>query len=327
MLTKFFLLAILSQSFGQVYDNTFDCEDHISESNENGTLEYHKFVTTHVKFFLYTPPPGNETVELNSTNLHLVNMTQPTKIIIHGLQSYENQIWVDKMVQNYHTKGDYNIIAVDWSVISSDETFYLVSAVDDLGQYLGDFIMEVTQDNYQYLSDVHLIGSSLGAQIAGAAGNAISNKTNKKVDRITGLDPTQPENLQLLDENSAEFVDVIHTTLYYDEGSCGTVDFYVMAEEPHQPICYNDTCGDLLGDDYYAVTIIDEDRFYGVTCYNGSLAVQRLCNKANSAVMGEYVPRNVSGSYLVEDSATVNYSERRVLLSIFATFVLLRFIV
>ncbi|EEZ97385.1 Pancreatic triacylglycerol lipase-like Protein [Tribolium castaneum] len=327
MLTKLLLLAILCQSFAEVYENTFDCEDHFSESHENGTIEYHNFVTTNVKFYLYTPPPDNDTIELNSTNLHLVNLTQPTKIIIHGLQSYENQVWVDKMVQNYHTKGDYNIIAVDWSVISSDETFYVVSAVDDLGRYVGDFIMEVTQDNYQYLSDVHLIGSSLGAQIAGAAGSAISNKTNARVDRITGLDPTQPENLQLLDENTAEFVDVIHTTLYYGQESCGTVDFYVMAEDPQRPICYNDTCVELLGDDYYAVTIIDEDRFEGVTCYNTSLAVQRLCDKAKSAVMGEYVPRDVTGSFLVKDSAGVIYSGRRVLFSIISTLLLLRLIV
>lgn len=245
------------------------------------------------------------------------------------------------MVQNYHTKGDYNIIAVDWSVISSEETFYVVTAVDDLGQYVGDFIMEVTKDNYEYLSEVHLIGSSVGAQIAGAAGDAVAEKTNKKVDRITGLDPTKPENFEILDKDDAEFVDVIHTTVFYGEDNCGTVDFYVFADEPGKPICLNgkkkslirnflyiflETCGDLLAGDYYVTTIVDGNRFEGFSCHNGSLTVQKYCDKAKTVAMGEYVPRNVTGSFLVKAAASVIYSERFVL-SIVVTLVMLRLIV
>ena len=59
--------------------------------------------------------------------------------------------------------------------------------------------------------DVHIIGHSLGAHIAGYAGERVPGLA-----RITGLDPAEPlfqdmPEFVRLDPSDAHFVDVIHT--------------------------------------------------------------------------------------------------------------------
>ena len=216
------------------YESYEICDDSSDGSDENGTFVSQSRVATSVKFYLLTP--SNDTIELNSTNLGLVNTSQPTKFIIHGLGSYRDHVWIDKMAYVYHTNGNYNVIATDWSVVSTHDEDYVVSAVDSVGNEIGTFIVQFSQTNVEFLSDVHLIGSSVGAQVAGAAGKAVINK-GEKVGRITGLDPTEPKDLKILNEDDAEFVDVIHTTVDVGAVKIGTADFYIV-DGNGRPICY-----------------------------------------------------------------------------------------
>ena len=64
--------------------------------------------------------------------------------------------------------------------------------------------------------DFHIIGHSLGAHIAGYAGEKLKSWRKVKLGRITALDPAQPlfkgmPEFVRLDPGDAEFVDVIHT--------------------------------------------------------------------------------------------------------------------
>lgn len=82
---------------------------------------------------------------------------------------------------------------------------------------------------------IHLIGHSLGAQLAGLIGREIIERTNhmRKIHRITGLDPAGPgfffgSNLHALDESDATFVVNIHTDAPIFGAPCATghVDFW-----------------------------------------------------------------------------------------------------
>ncbi|GFT78306.1 lipase domain-containing protein, partial [Nephila pilipes] len=71
-----------------------------------------------------------------------------------------------------------------------------------------------------HLQELHLIGFSLGAHLAGFAGKAIKTKLKGLIGRITALDPAGPnyyyaDATQRLDATDASFVDVIHT-----DGAC-----------------------------------------------------------------------------------------------------------
>jgi len=66
------------------------------------------------------------------------------------------------------------------------------------------------------VDDFHIIGHSLGAHIAGYAGEKLIALNRGKLGRISALDPAQPlfQDMPMfvrLDPGDAEFVDVIHT--------------------------------------------------------------------------------------------------------------------
>lgn len=103
-----------------------------------------------------------------------------------------------------------------------------------------EFLESAAQVSYD---DVHVLGHSLGAHVAGYTGNYLSGKLG----RITGLDPAGPafetpylkDADERLDFTDANFVDVIHTCA----GSLGILkpighaDFYPNGGTFRQPGC------------------------------------------------------------------------------------------
>lgn len=100
-----------------------------------------------------------------------------------------------------------------------------------------------------FLKNIHtfneILGHSLGSHLSSYIGKSIYAITGKKVGRITALDPAGPgwENKQMneterLNSNDADFVDVIHTDIFYSGyvAPIGHVDFYPN-DGKHQPGC------------------------------------------------------------------------------------------
>ncbi|VVC40273.1 Triacylglycerol lipase family,Lipase/vitellogenin,Alpha/Beta hydrolase fold [Cinara cedri] len=85
--------------------------------------------------------------------------------------------------------------------------------------------------NNPHIKYQHVIGFSLGAQIAGTIAKILNEKKIDKLDRITGLDPAllRFENGgSILNADSATVVDIIHTNSGVSGQilPIGTVDFY-----------------------------------------------------------------------------------------------------
>ncbi len=81
-----------------------------------------------------------------------------------------------------------NVICVDWRRQASDRV-YLNSAYNtrSVGERVGEFILFLKDNDFiQSFKNVHIIGFSLGAQVAGYAGKFVRASRITKVGRITG---------------------------------------------------------------------------------------------------------------------------------------------
>ncbi|KAL5017075.1 hypothetical protein ScPMuIL_006664 [Solemya velum] len=168
---------------------------------------------------------------------------KPTKFIIHGYMSFGIAPWVLNMTTGFLRKEDSIVIVVDWRAGASKLYPQSVANTRLVAAIIAS-ALETLKTAYSVdMSAVHLVGHSLGAQIAGYVGSAVDG-----IGRITGLDAAGPmfvsDNVALrLDPTDATFVDLIHTDAspLMDMGfgykqPCGHIDFYPNGGE-HQIGC------------------------------------------------------------------------------------------
>jgi len=106
-------------------------------------------------------------------------------------------------------KNFSNSICVDWQSLASPNRTNLPAPLSGTSSYLfapavavtykvageriSEFIIFLKEQNYlKSYDDVHLIGHTLGAHVAGVAAYLIKQKTGEMIGRITGLNPLGP---------------------------------------------------------------------------------------------------------------------------------------
>lgn len=144
------------------------------------------------------------------------------------------------MTNLFLLNDDVNVIAIDWG--GGSVGLYSQSAANTrlVGLEVAALINYLIIYKNAKLQDFHIVGHSLGAHIAGYAGEKLisMNREAGKLGRITALDPAQPlfqntPEFVRLDPGDADFVDVIHTDAKSIlmggmgmESPCGHIDFY-----------------------------------------------------------------------------------------------------
>ncbi|XP_013766585.1 lipoprotein lipase [Pundamilia nyererei] len=202
--------------FGNFFDPVKGFFDHKAESN-----------ATVAKFSLRKPSHPDDDLcyiipgKPDSLATCTFNGTSKTFLIIHGWTlSGMFESWIPKLVSAlYEREQTANVIVVDW--LNSAQNHYVVAAqkTKAVGQEIAQFIDWIEETTNMPLENIHLIGYSLGAHVAGFAGSHATNK----VGRITGLDPAGPDfegehAHRRLSPDDAHFVDVLHT---FTRGSLG----------------------------------------------------------------------------------------------------------
>jgi len=145
--------------------------------------------------------------------------TRGTTVIIHGFMSeVKPGEWMYQMKDELLDNADFNVIIVDWTGGNGLPYTQATGNTRLVGAQLADLINTIAEKTDQLEADFHLVGHSLGAHVAGYAGERVIDQESMLplLGRISGLDPAAPyfEGMRpvvRLDEKDANFVDVIHT--------------------------------------------------------------------------------------------------------------------
>ncbi|OXA57764.1 lipase member H-A [Folsomia candida] len=245
-------------------------------------------------------------------------------ILVHGfgqnLSTTFPQLTKDAMLKS-SVQG--NIIVADWGRLdeesnqrSGDANGGVPLNADSIGRKVAGMVVFLI--NHGLLSDptrVHIIGFSLGAQIAGIAGQHIKHYTGKPIQRVTGLDPAGPLfqfrriKGKRLDHTDAYFVDVIHTNQarYGYIGNSGHVDFFPNGGGPDQPGCtsrsdiagYPGSCPHQRAWEYFTETILESKIW---ACKANSYKEYSLHRSSckDKVLFGLRVPPSTRGSYFFD---------------------------
>ncbi|OWF39326.1 pancreatic triacylglycerol lipase-like [Mizuhopecten yessoensis] len=262
-------------------------------------------VDTHLKLFTRSSPHSPRTsfaVDQFDSHINkfasLLDTTKDTKVIVHGYIGSGSMPWVVQITSELLLKGDFNVIVVDWQTGSQQEYNLAVGNSYLVGAEVAKVLTYLHDNRTLDYVRVHIIGHSLGGQIAGHIGYRI-----KGIGRISGLDPAEPDfrdkdTSRRLDQSDATFVDIIHTdgskfkllSGYGFLAPMGHVDFYPNGGQ-HQPGCDEKpiisaidsilhgsiggatrsvTCSHNRAVDLYIESINSACRFYGHTCSSAS---------------------------------------------------------
>lgn len=164
-----------------------------------------------------------------------------TVLYIHGYLEAPANESVAVVVDAYLKRNDHNILVLDWSELADGNyIFDVVPNAKQLARKMSEIVLDWIDEGLD-VNKFHVVGHSLGGQLAGIIGRYVHRKSTgeSKLVRITALDPACPLFYHRLSKNDAEFVDIIHTDefLYNVSKSTGTVDFWPNGGHTLQPGC------------------------------------------------------------------------------------------
>nr|CAD7573296.1 unnamed protein product [Timema californicum] len=219
----------------------------------------------------------------------------PDQIRYPYAEPYELQKHVFSSCQNLgymRTRGNYNVIVVDWAIPSRDG--YTTASYTSIlvGGTVAKFI-DYLASNGLRPSNVNIVGFSMGAHVAGTAGS-----------RITSLDPAGPvfdlfPAGDKLTSDDADFVQVIHTNVgrFGYVGDLGHVDFYPNGGSVQNGCAQQTTldsvldfCNHLRSKEYYVESLTSKRVFNATMCYSWIDYSKRRCYRNPTAAMGAYTP-------------------------------------
>ncbi|KAM8704978.1 hypothetical protein ACLKA7_009438 [Drosophila subpalustris] len=259
----------------------------------NGELMEGRISTNAVSFYLYTKSNPTSGKKLDATESSIrdshFNKDHPTRFVIHGWTQSHSDSMNTRITKAWLSKGDYNIIIVDWSRARSVDYASSVIAVPGAGRKVGEMIKYLNEKHGMSLDSLYVIGHSLGAHVSGYAGKTVGEG---RIHTIIGLDPALPlfsydKPNKRLSSSDAHYVESIQT----NGGKLGFLKpigkgaFYPNGGKK-QPGCGIDatgSCSHGRSVTYY-VEAVTEDNFGTIKCNDYEDAVAKKCGSTYSSV-------------------------------------------
>ncbi|ALC38226.1 CG34448, partial [Drosophila busckii] len=275
-----------------------------------------------ISFWLYNNATVEKPVQLDALHPEpsLFEPRQPLKILIHGFVGHRNATPNLELRPLLLQTQPVHVISVDYSSLVRLPC-YLPWAVQNnptVAKCVAQLINSLLVAHIYTAQQIHLIGFSLGAQVAGL----VANHVHAPLARITALDPAgngfhgnTPAGQ--LDRGDAHFIDVLHTDPFLFSMlpmAIGHADFYVNLELFGQPGCNPAqlSCNHFRAGAYYAESIVSARGFWAQPCGDWLQYLTQRCSQYSErdyVLMGYFVPENASGSYFVSTNAQSPYAK------------------
>lgn len=248
--------------------------------------------------------------------------SQSTVLYLHGYLEDPDVESVHVIVDAYLERKNVNLIVLDWGELADGN--YMFDAVVNIKQLAPVLAKELLThfNNGLDINKFHIVGHSLGGQMAGIIGREVYERSKKtmKIKRISGLDPAFPlfymgKLANHLNQSDAQFVDVIHTDawIYGAPVSTGTADFWPNSGKTLQPGCPKRNYKMLSDNDlsshrrswwFWAESVANKypDKFNSVKAKNWSdFKNGKFINDNNTHVqMGHDCPTDICGDYFLQ---------------------------
>ena len=255
-------------------------------------------------------PTSGQTLVINNANSILnsnFNANVPTVVIAHGWLSNQNTDINPTIRDAYLGKSDVNVIVLDWRRLALSDYVTAAAGVPAVGRGLGQFIAFVSQVTGARLTDMHIVGFSLGAHLVGNAGRELGGRAA----RVTGLDPAGPlwnYNVNRIRPSDAQYVEAIHTDGGYTVGGLGigtnvaNADFYPNGGIS-QPGCLTNLCNHNRAWEFFAATV-KYNHLVGRECSSSLQITWNTC-RGNSFHMGnDILTKFGTGMYRLDTGRT-----------------------
>ncbi|XP_037937088.1 pancreatic triacylglycerol lipase-like [Teleopsis dalmanni] len=259
-------------------------------------------------------------IDLNDPEavLHMgINPKGKIYFLSHGYLEMGQMQWLLDMGKALLTKekeGNAAVVLIDWGGGSSPPYVQAVANIRLVGAITAHVIHMIYEElRLSNINNVHFIGHSLGAHLAGYAGYTLHRDFGLKLGRITGLDPAAPlftdtDPIVRLDRSDAHFVDIIHTDANpLMKGGLGIherighVDFYPNDgfDNPGCDIRLQDYmknrrstlmesmqeflgCNHIRSYQYFTESILTKCPFMGVTCESFEAFKEGKCSSCDA---------------------------------------------
>ncbi|OQV24876.1 Pancreatic lipase-related protein 2 [Hypsibius exemplaris] len=273
---------------------------------EKMATEFHLFTEAH-----QTQPDFLDYGNPTSIKASKFRKGEPVIIVVHGFGDSANASWYTDF--QIAVLGKYplaNFIAVDWAAGAAAPKYWTAAVNTQMaGAQIARLLSVLNNVTGTKMSDVHLIGFSLGAHVVGSTARKLTEFGLQRVGRITGLDPAGPlfRNFHpwcRLDVEDADFVQIIHsnagTSLNGDMGidmQLGHRDFYPNGGHA-QPGCTSglhstfhnmvrnaNNCNHNRAPAYVSEAILSSCPFTGYACDSYEKFISGECSDAKHVKM------------------------------------------
>ncbi|XP_026291805.1 lipase member H-like isoform X2 [Frankliniella occidentalis] len=266
-------------------------------------------------YFFNRDNPNGTLVSNNAQALSLAGFdgSRSTKIVIHGYETnitgeiftamvpvahyteaYVKKVYISALLHD----SDCNVLGVDWGRLCPAPNYVEARAhVSGVAKLVAELLDTLLSDGLLRHKDVHIIGHSLGAHVAGTVGKNVKTGI---LQRITG---------DRLGRGDAVVVDVVHTCagLAGLEDAIGDIDFYPNGGRHPQPGCglldpgcSHQRCIKLLAESAW-----EESAFQAHHCQGLADASSGTCGTTGAtAHMSINLQYTVGGPYYLQTAAS-----------------------